>query len=31
MTENQVEETFTLELGSKAEERVSVASNWQLV
>lgn len=31
MTENQVEETLTLELGSKAEERVSVASNWQLV
>jgi len=31
MTENQVEETLASQLVSKAEERVSVASNWQLV
>lgn len=31
MAENQVEETLAPQLVSKAEERVSVASNWQLV
>ena len=32
MTENlQVEETLSTQLASKAEDRVSVASNWQLV
>ncbi|MBI4630701.1 MAG: ABC transporter permease [Chloroflexi bacterium] len=31
MSETQVEETLELQLGSKAEDRVSVASNWQLV
>lgn len=31
MAENQVEETLAPQLVSKAEERVSVASNWRLV
>jgi peptide/nickel transport system permease protein len=31
MPENQIKETLTLQPVSKAEERVSVASNWQLV
>jgi peptide/nickel transport system permease protein len=31
MAENQVEETLASQLVSKAEERVSVASNWRLV
>src|SRR5512136_1147006 len=31
MAENQVDETLASQLVSKAEERVSVASNWQLV
>ena len=31
MAENQIEETLVLQPVSKAEERVSVASNWQLV
>ncbi len=31
MAENQVDETLASQIVSKAEDRVSVASNWQLV
>ena len=31
MSETQLEEPLALQLGSEAEDRVSVASNWQLV